>query len=221
MSPSGFEQQVILSGMGQSQVGRRLGIGALELMQQSCEAAVVDAGLEMHDIDGLVVWPGEMAAAPGFTGPSLFKATDALGLDLTWHTSTWEGPGQFGALMNAMMAVATGMARHVLVYRTLTEADAQGGGGRSGAHAVDAGGVTGLVHWQRPFGALTAADWTAQNAQRYYHDFGARREQVGWLPVTLREHASAQSQGRVPRTDLARRLPRVANDHRSVVPLRL
>jgi acetyl-CoA acetyltransferase/uncharacterized OB-fold protein len=184
-----FERRAVIAGIGMSQVGRRLGRGALELTVESALAAVADAGLELADIDGLVTWPGEMAASAGFTGPSVFRVTDALSLDLTWHSSCWEGPGQFNAVMNAALAVASGLARHVLVYRTLTEATGQRGRGRSAEHAVDAGGVTGPLQWMRPFGSVSAANWLAPRAQRYLRDFGATREQIGWLPVTLREHA--------------------------------
>jgi acetyl-CoA acetyltransferase len=184
-----FEERAIISGIGMSQVGRRIDRGALELTVESARAAVADAGLELSDIDGLITWPGEMAASAGFTGPSVFRVTDALALDLKWHSSVWEGPGQLNAVMNACLAVAGGLARHVLVYRTLTEATGQRGGGRSAEHAVDAGGVTGPLQWMRPFGSVSAANWLAPNAQRYLYDYGAKREQIGWLAVTLREHA--------------------------------
>jgi acetyl-CoA acetyltransferase len=172
-----------------SDVGRRLGRASLDLTAQAACAAVADAGLQLGDIDGLVTWPGEIPLALGFTGPGVFRPTDGLGLDLKWHQGVYEGPGQFGAVINACMAVACGLARHVLVYRTVTEATAQGSGGRSAVSAVDFGGVTGQFAWTRPFGAFSAANWLALNAQRYYHEFGVQREQVGWLPVTLRVHA--------------------------------
>ena len=189
MTEERFEHKVVISGIGQSVIGRRLGISDMTLTVDSCLAAVADAGLNLDQIDGLVAWPGEYPAPPGFTGPSVWRTKDALNLKLKWHHSCVEGPGQASALMTAMMAVASGICRHALVYRTLAEATGQGGGGRSGASPVDAGGVTGVFQWLRPFGSVTAAVWLAPYFQRYIHDYGIQREQVAWLPVTQRANA--------------------------------
>lgn len=184
-----FEHKVVLSGIGQSAVGRRMGRSDIDLTIEAVCAAVSDAGLELVDIDGLVTWPGEHPAPAGFTGPGVWRTKDALALDLTWHHSVVEGPGQASSLMTAMMAVASGLVRHVVVYRTLAESQGQMGGGRSGTHPIDADGVGGLFQWLRPFGSVTAATWLAPHFQRYLHDHGIRREQVAWLPVTQRANA--------------------------------
>jgi acetyl-CoA acetyltransferase len=184
-----FEHQVVLSGIGQSAIGRRMGRSDIDLTVDAVLSAVADAGLDLSDVDGLVAWPGEHPAPPGFTGPGVWRTADALNLQLTWHHSVVEGPGQASSLMTAMMAVASGLVRHVVVYRTVTESQGQMGGGRSGAHPADAGGVSGLLQWLRPFGSVTAATWLAVHFQRYMHDHGITREQVAWMPVTQRSNA--------------------------------
>jgi acetyl-CoA acetyltransferase len=196
--PEHFEHQVVISGIGMSQVGRRLGRSDIDLTLEACRVAVADAGLELGDIDGISTWPGEWPAASGFTGPGIVRIHDALGLDLTWHQGTIEGPGQATAVMAAMMAVACGLARHVLVYRTTAEATGQGGGGRSGEHPWDTGGTPGPYQWVRPFGSVTAATWLAPQFQRYMYDYGVTKEQVGWLPVTQRAHAIARGTAAYP-----------------------
>ena len=190
--PEHFEHQVVISGLGLSQVGRRLGRSDIDLTLEACRAAVADAGLELADIDGICTWPGEWPAASGFTGPGIVRVHDALGIDVTWHHGAIEGPGQGTAVMDAMMAVACGLARHVLVYRTTAESTGQAGGGRSGAHPWDTGGTPGAYQWVRPFGSVTAATWLAPHFQRYLHDYGVEKAQVGWLPVTQRAHAIAR-----------------------------
>lgn len=187
---SRFEHDAAITGIGRSDIGRRLGRSGLDLTVQAARTAVTDAGLTMADIDGLVAWPGEYAAAPGFNGPSPWRLKGALDLDLTWHLACQEGPAQFTPVMAAAMAVSSGLARHVLVYRTTEEATAQGTGRRLRTDAVDSGGVTGYLQWHRPFGAVSAANWLALNYQRYLHETGARREQVGWLSVSQRQYAA-------------------------------
>jgi acetyl-CoA acetyltransferase len=186
---SRFERDVVISGVGASQIGRRLGRSDIDLTLEGCRAAIADAGLQTADIDGLATWPGEWPAAPGFTGPGVHRTQDAMRLKLAWHHASMEGPGQGTALIDAMMAVSCGLARHVLVYRTTAEATGQGGGGRSGAHPWDAGGVSGPYQWVRPYGSVTAATWLAPHFQRYLHETGATKEQIGWLALTQRRHA--------------------------------
>src|SRR5207249_3654223 len=53
-----FEDKVALTGIGMSDIGRRLMVPPLSLTVQACEAAVADAGLTFDDIDGLSTWPG-------------------------------------------------------------------------------------------------------------------------------------------------------------------
>ena len=56
-SPDKFEDKVALTGIGMSDIGRRLMVDPVSLTVQACERAVADAGLTMDDIDGLS-WRG-------------------------------------------------------------------------------------------------------------------------------------------------------------------
>ena len=112
--------------------GRRLGRTDLDLTVDACLAAVADAGLTRDDIDGLATYPGMGAGTAGFAGPTTPEVQDALRLRLNWHDGGGEGPGQMRALIAACLAVGAGLARHVLVYRTVTESTAQGTGGPPG-----------------------------------------------------------------------------------------
>lgn len=182
-----YERRSVISGVGISAVGRRLGRSELDLTVEACRAAIGDAGLSAAEIDGIVAWPGEAPAPPGFAGPSAWRTLDALGLSVSWHSACGEGPGQLAAVMTAAMAVGAGLCRHVLVYRTVAETSGQP---EEASHPADAGGVTGALQWLRPFGSLSPVHWVALMAQRYLHDYGATREQIAWLPVTIRAHAA-------------------------------
>jgi acetyl-CoA acetyltransferase len=114
---------------------------------------------------------------------------DALRLSLAWHSGGAEGPAQIQAVVNAVMAVSTGLARHVLVYRTVTESTAQGRGGRAGI-GVGASGVGGALQWTLPFRAYSAANWLAMYAKRHFHEFGTTREQMAQIALNDRRNAS-------------------------------
>jgi acetyl-CoA acetyltransferase len=187
--------QAVVSGLGQSEVGRRLFRPAIDLTLDAALAAIEDAGLTPADIDGLSAYPGAGHSRPGFGGPSLVAIHDALRLNLSWYGSGFEVPAQMSAIISAAMAVTTGLARHVLVYRTVTEGSARAlakgnaraePGQSAAVSAADALDLTGPAQWWRTYGVTGAPQWYAPYLRRYMHDFGLTREQLGQLAVSAR-----------------------------------
>jgi len=82
--------------------------------------------------------------------------------------------------------VASGLCRHVLCFRTVWESThatlglGSGGGRASGP----------LMEWRAPFGAMSAANWIAMNANHYFHRYGASRELLGWIAINGRTNAA-------------------------------
>jgi acetyl-CoA acetyltransferase len=190
-----LERRAAISGIGQSEVGRRLGRDPLELTLDGCLAAIADAGLTPRDIDGLATYPGAVGGAPGFTGAGITDVHDALRLELDWYSGGIERPGQLGAVIDACMAVATGVANHVLCFRSVWEGTAQGKGGRAGIGVGDGGGrgyraAGSMMEYTLPFRAYSAANWIAMMAQRHFHEFGTTREQLAWIALNARRNAA-------------------------------
>jgi acetyl-CoA acetyltransferase len=190
-----LERRAIISGIGQSDIGRRLHRSELDLTVEASANAIADAGLTRDDIDGLATYPGMGAGTAGFAGPTSPEVQDALRLRLNWHDGGGEGPAQMRAVIAAAIAVGAGLARHVLVYRTVSEGTAQGSGGRQGIGGGGGGGGRGIprfgsfLQWSLPFGAVSAVNWLALVAQRRVHEFGLTREQLGQIAVNGRRNA--------------------------------
>lgn len=188
-----LERRAAITGIGQSQVGRRLGRDPLALTAEACLAAIQDAGLERSDIDGLSTYPGMMVGggAPGFSGAGVTEVQEMLRLQLNWFGGGPETAGQLGSVINACAAIATGLARHVLCFRTVYESTAQGGGPRRGIGAGGSGSFRagGMMQWTLPFGAASAANWIAMFAQRHFHEYGTTREQMAWIALNARRNA--------------------------------
>jgi acetyl-CoA acetyltransferase len=182
------ERPAVISGIGQSAVGRRLGRDELDLTIDAALEAVADAQLTLEDIDGLATYPGGTGGFPGFSGPGSPAVQDALRLSVNWHSGGMEGPAQLQAVVNAVMAVSMGLARHVLVYRTVTEATAQGSGGRPSV-GMGGGTATGGNQWRLPFRAYSAANWLALYAQRHMHQFGTTEQQMAQIALNGRRNA--------------------------------
>ncbi len=180
-----FEHRAVLSGVGRSVLGRRLMVDPLSLTMDACTAAVADAGLSFDDIDGLSTYPG--SAGAGMSEGGVTAVEEALRLRPTWINGGGDLPGPGGAVVAAMLAVAGGLCRHVLCFRTVWESTYAALG--LGRHA-GAGRVTGWTAWRLPFGALSAANWIAMNASQYLHRYGASRELLGLIALNGRANAA-------------------------------
>jgi acetyl-CoA acetyltransferase/uncharacterized OB-fold protein len=180
-----FEDHSAITGIGMSKIGRRQMVPPLSLTIEACEKAIADAGLTFDDIDGLSTYPGLDMAGMGEGGVSALEG--ALGLRPTWINGGMDTFGPGGSVIAAMMAVATGMARHVLCFRTLWEATFQQLM-KEGKMAPPMGART--SSYQHPFGATSAAHVLAQNASRHFDRFGTTRETLGWIALNQRANAA-------------------------------
>jgi acetyl-CoA acetyltransferase len=183
------DDKVVISGVGQSAVGRKLGRSGLGLAIDAAYEAIAHAGLQVSDIDGVASYPGPVQAEGGFIGATTHEVRDALGLNTTWVLSGSETPGQIGTLMDAAASIAIGRATHVLCFRSVFESTAQAGG-RAEALTHVAARARGQAEMRMPFGAASAANWISMLAQRYMHEFGLTREQLGQVALTARRNAA-------------------------------
>jgi len=177
-----YEHAAVLSGIGRSEIGRRLMRDPLSLTMDACLAAIADAGLTVHDIDGLATYPG--AGGMGMSEGGVTAVEEALRIHPTFISGGMDIPGPGGAILNAALAVSAGLARHVLCFRTVWETtfNARGGGGGGGA-------MPEWMQWRLPFGAASASNWIGMNANQYLHRYGATREVFGRIAVNARTNA--------------------------------
>jgi acetyl-CoA acetyltransferase len=189
-----IERRACIAGVGQSEIGRRLYRDPLELTLDGCLAAIADAGLTPADIDGLSTYPGPMGTPAGFSGAGAYEVMDALRLNCGWYGSGLETSGQLGSVINACLAVASGLANHVLCFRSVWEGSAQGEKGRSAVMPGGGGGggfkAQGFMSWNLVFSAPSAAIWIAMFAQRHFHNYGTTKEQMAWIALNARKNAA-------------------------------
>ncbi len=196
-----IERRACVSGVGQSDIGRRLGRDPMELTLDACLAAIDHAGLTVADIDGLSTYPGPMTTPAGFSAAGAYDVIDALRLNVGWYQGGLETSGQLGSVINACLAVASGLANHVLCFRSVFEGSAQGAQGRSAVMPGGGGGggggfkASGFMEWNLPFSAPSAAIWIAMFAQRHFHLYGTTREQMAWIALNGRRNAALNPKG--------------------------
>jgi acetyl-CoA acetyltransferase len=184
-----FEDRVVISGVGQSAIGRQLDRSGFQLTLDAILAAVADAGLTVDDIDGLATFPGGgVANLPGYANGNLYEIQDALRVTTTWRQGQVEGMSL--PFYAPAMAVATGQARHAVIWRTVKEGSAARNAGGRPAYGSTKQEADGPLAWLLPIGALSPVVQIAPYAARYMHEYGVTREQLGWIPVTQRAHAA-------------------------------
>jgi len=185
-------KDVCISGVGSSEVGRALFRHPTDLAIEGCLAAIADAGLTRDDIDGAAAFHIEGSAG-------VMDIIDAMGLEVGWFADQSIGPSQISAIFEAIMAVQTGRARHVLVFHSSCEGSVRQTLGRGGTLPGSATAtperIGGPQEWWLPFGAPSAGNHIAMYAQRHFHLYGTTREQLAQIPLVQRANAARFEQG--------------------------
>ena len=212
------ERRAHIVGVGESDYSRWGKIGDVTEHALACRAikrAVEDAGLSLDDVDGLASFAEDRNEA-------IFLAAE-LGLPaLRFGNMVWMpgGGGGCAAVSNAAMAVETGQAEVVVVYRSLCQGQffRFGTGGVTADAPVDPAPpslqqanslLLASMGFAMPYGLLMAAAAYALPTRRHMHLYGTTSEQLGLLAVTFREHAS-----RNPRAVMGGR-PLTLEDHQA------
>jgi len=190
---SGRRAQLV--GIGQSAYTKRgqSEISEYRLALQAILAAVADAGFSPHDVDGLCGFADErsnpitLAADLGL--PELRFAT---------MTSMPGGGGACAAVAEAAMAVETGQAEVVVVYRSLCQGRFRIG--RQGATNATmaptptvleaASDAEAALAFTAPFGLHGPSVMFALAMRRHMARYGTTSEHLGHVAVAVREHAN-------------------------------
>jgi len=199
VSPDRNSRRACLVGIGETAYakwGGLTGTSEYQLALRAITTAVADAGLTVDDVDGLASFADDRNDAT-------FAAAD-LGLpELRYATMSWlpGGGGACAAVANAAMAVETGAADVVVVYRSLCQGQfhrfGQGPGGRPARPVATTPGprrartlLEAHLGFTMPYGMFSPPISYAMVLQRHMHLFGTTAEQMGAVAVVTRAHAA-------------------------------
>ena len=173
-----LHNKAAIAGIGCTEFSKASGRSELSLASEAVVAAVNDAGLAPSEIDGLVSYTLDPT-------DEIEVARSVGACDLTFFSKVNYGGGAaVGVVHQAVMAVATGQANNVVVYRAMN--------GRSGQR--NGQGVSGqiitsdLVHWSwyQVYGMLTPGSWIAMIANKYMNKYGVTSEDLGRVAISQR-----------------------------------
>jgi acetyl-CoA acetyltransferase len=201
-------------GIGRSEWGSRgtlAGKGISRLALEAIHAACRDAGLDHRDIDGF----------SGYCDEANLPADFAVSLgsrQLRYSGLVWGGRGSGlpGAVANAYLAVATGLADYVVVVRSLVQVARLGQSVASGTRLGDALPLS--ASYTTPFGMALPAAIYALKARRHMSLYGTTADHFAEITINARRNAVHNPDARF-RTEIT-----VAEHHDSRLicdPLRL
>ena len=178
-----LKDQTAIAGVGMTPFSKQSGVSELSLAAQCIVAACDDAGIDPGDIDGMVTYTLDSSEE--------VDVARAIGAnDLTYFGRVHYGGGAaVGTILQAAMAVATGQAETVVCYRAMN--------GRSGKRMGQgiSGDIisSGLIHysWYMAYGMLIPGSWIAMIANKYMHEYGVTREDLGRVAISQRNYAQA------------------------------
>ena len=184
-----FEHDCAITGIGMSEVGRRLMRPPLALTVEASLAALDDAGLTFDDIDGLCHLPGRFGS-PGMGEGGTSALIEALRLKPVWHNGGRRDPGPD-------RSADRGDARRVVGPLPARPVFSHGVGGdllAAAARREDPAGRrwpgVGMMEGRAPFGAMSAANWIAMAASQHFGRYGTTREQLGAIALNARANAA-------------------------------
>jgi acetyl-CoA acetyltransferase len=175
---NGLADRTIIAGIGQTEFSKASGRSELQLAAEAARAAILDAGMTPADIDGLVTFTAD--------ANDELLLMRALGIPELrfWSRTPYGGNGAHTTVQHAAMAVATGVARAVVVYRAFNERSGRRFG-QPNARTTPPG-----WNWYMPFGLDTPAKIYSLTFQRYMTQYGLTNEDFGRYTVVARKHAA-------------------------------
>jgi acetyl-CoA acetyltransferase len=169
-----FSDKIAIAGVGYSALSRRSETPLAKLAVDACDAVLADAGLSRKHVDGLATSPGmpryggAKGTVEGIDVVNPWYLSELLGAhgDMAWTGSTNAMVTQ--AVMEAAMAIASGICETVIVYRALHVPP--------GSYVnFESKYASGLDQFLAPYGFSGPPSWPATVMRRYFELYGYSR----------------------------------------------
>lgn len=168
-----------IAGIGYTDFTSNSDTTVLNLALQACRNALLDAGMDRDEVDGVVSFNF------GDSVPSIAVAT-GLGLPAARYAVEFLSGGNAANLIvqTAAAAIEAGLAENVLCFRAMNgRSGFRLGGGRD----LNSRGIT---QYTAPFGWITYPQAMAMWCRRHMIKYGTTSEQLGNIAVSFRRNAA-------------------------------
>ena len=185
-----LKDQAAIVGIGATEFSTNSGRSELRLAAEAISMALEDAGIDRSELDGLVTYTLDH-------NPESEVARMMGAKDLKFFSRVHYGGGAACALVQqAAMAVTTGVAEVVVIYRAMNERSGYRFGAGYMPEGLSESADLSQYGWYVPFGLATPASWIAMGARRYMHNTGTTTEDFGRVSVQVRAYAATNPKAR-------------------------
>ena len=184
MSEPNISGRAAIVGLGATEFSKNSGRTELRLAMEATLAALADAGIDPSEVEGFSSYT--MDKVPEYEIARLLGAKNVKFFSQIPHG----GGAACAPVMHAAMAVATGVAKTVVVFRAMNERSWYRFG--NGSYGFGNTPIFENVNygWYMPHGFHTPAAWVAMFARRYMHTYGVTSEDFGRVAVAVRDFAA-------------------------------
>jgi acetyl-CoA acetyltransferase len=183
MAENTLKDKCAIVGMGQSKFSLVATHDRLELALEVIKKAVDDAGLTMADIDGIVRYTIDGSANDQMLVSNLGMKDLAFSAEIPYY-----GGSACATVGTAAAAVAAGLAKYVVCYRSCTPYDFMEFTKRNSSTiwAIEVG----VADYMRPYGWLSMMDTYALTFEAHSAKYGTTTDQLGAIAVAIRKAAN-------------------------------
>ena len=184
MNDLSISGRAAIAGLGTTEFSKNSGRTEIRLAMEATLAALADAGIDPSEVDGFSSYT--IDKVPEYEIARLLGANNVKFFSQVPHG----GGAACAPILHAAMAVATGIAKTVVVYRAMNERSWYRFG--NGNYGFGSSPIVENVNygWYMPYGFHTPAAWVGMFAQRYMHAYGATSEDFGRVAVAARDFAA-------------------------------
>lgn len=181
--PGPLSDKVCIVGVGETAHMRESGRTTFSMACEAVKKAILDAGLELKDVDGMTSYMMNDSTAAS-------NVAEALGIQLNYGLDIVGGGSSGEALVaHAVGLIAGGYCKTMVIFRSMNGRSGNRMGGQSptGPRATVAGGQNA---WSTLAGMTTPAQGFGNGCMRHMADYGTTSRDLGAIAVAHRKHAT-------------------------------
>lgn len=177
-----YANKTAIAGYGATEFSKNSGRSELQLAVEATLAALADAGIDPAEVDGMATYTIDNSSEQ-----EVFRGIG--GRDLKFFSRIGQGGGAACApLLQAALAISSGVAEVVVCYRAMNERSEY----RFGApmHSLPATSENVVFAYHGAQGLMTPAALVAMMMRRYMYETGATSDDFATYSVAARRHAA-------------------------------
>lgn len=181
-----LNNRVAIVGIGQTEFSKNSGRSEMQMAFEAITKALADAGLTGAEVEGTSTYTSDNNIED-----EIFRLIGGKNLKF-FSRVEYSGGGAGATIMHAAMAIACGVCKVAIVYRSMNERSNYRFGDGQFTFNMNPAAFSSIqfTNWSLPYGLFSPMSMLALTAHRYMYEFGVTSEDFGRVAVAARDFAS-------------------------------